>query len=176
MFQRLMGGALVVWLCLMAGCEPVEDPDVPDSQVSVDMAASQDQASSPDGVARAIDAQTQSDVGRGQQDIGPDAHASEDATVDAGRGMRPDGRVPIADAQVIPDANPLNEGDVTVPDLGAHAMPDVAFSLLSAGIFRAQRPLKTVLAIGALAVAAGAYAGLNEGALQRGGWHTRLRA
>ena len=126
MFQRLMGGAFVGWVCLLAGCEPVEDPDVPDSQVSVDVAASQDLAISPDGAARAIDAQTQSDVGRGQQDIGPDAHASEDATVDVGRGILPDVRVPIADAQVIPDANPLDGGDITVPDLGAPVIPDAA--------------------------------------------------
>ena len=41
-------------------------------------------------------------------------------------------------------------------------LPDVAFSLLSAGIFRAARPLKHVLAIGALAVSACAYEGLEE--------------
>ena len=41
-------------------------------------------------------------------------------------------------------------------------LPDVAFSLLSAGIFRGSRPLKHVLGIGALAVSACAYEGLRE--------------
>ena len=41
-------------------------------------------------------------------------------------------------------------------------MADVAFSLLSAGIFRAGKPLSDVLAIGALAVSACEYEGLEE--------------
>lgn len=40
--------------------------------------------------------------------------------------------------------------------------PDVAFCLLSAGIFRASKPLKDVLALGALAVSACVYDGLEE--------------
>jgi len=41
-------------------------------------------------------------------------------------------------------------------------LPDVAFSLLSAGIFRGDRDLRDVLALGILAVKAGAYEGLND--------------
>jgi O-acetyl-ADP-ribose deacetylase (regulator of RNase III) len=44
----------------------------------------------------------------------------------------------------------------------AHGLPDLAFSLLSAGIFRASKPLKDVLAIGLLAVSASAYPGLRD--------------
>ena len=43
----------------------------------------------------------------------------------------------------------------------AHALPDLAFSLLSAGIFRADRPLEHVLAIGLLAASASVYPGLE---------------
>lgn len=39
----------------------------------------------------------------------------------------------------------------------AKAMPAVAFSLLSAGIFRGRRPLRMVLAIGVLAISAGMH-------------------
>lgn len=42
------------------------------------------------------------------------------------------------------------------------SLPDVGFSLLSAGIFRAQKPLKDVLGIGLLAIADCAYDGLEE--------------
>jgi len=41
-------------------------------------------------------------------------------------------------------------------------MRTVAFSLLSAGIFRGRRPLRAVLALGMLAVEANLYAGLEE--------------
>ena len=44
----------------------------------------------------------------------------------------------------------------------AHRMPDVAFCLLSAGIFRGRKSLYDVLAIGALAVSACVYDGLEE--------------
>jgi len=44
----------------------------------------------------------------------------------------------------------------------ANSLPDVAFCLLSSGIFRGSRPLKTVLEIGVLAVWAAAYEGLDE--------------
>ena len=43
-----------------------------------------------------------------------------------------------------------------------HRMPDVAFCLLSAGIFRGRKSLYDVLAIGALAVSACVYDGLEE--------------
>ena len=41
-------------------------------------------------------------------------------------------------------------------------LPNVGFSLLSAGIFRGSKSLKDVLTIGALAVSAMAYEGLEE--------------
>ena len=43
-----------------------------------------------------------------------------------------------------------------------HGLRDVAFCLISAGIFRGSRPLKAVLSIGVLAVAACSYEGLEE--------------
>lgn len=47
----------------------------------------------------------------------------------------------------------------------AKRLPDVACCLLSAGIFRASRPLYDVLAIGALAMSAACYDGLEEALL-----------
>jgi len=44
----------------------------------------------------------------------------------------------------------------------AKALTDIAFCLLSSGIFRGSRPLKAVLEIGVLAVSAAAYEGLDE--------------
>ena len=41
-------------------------------------------------------------------------------------------------------------------------LPDVAFCLLSAGIFRGSKPLQDVMGIGALALSACVYDGLEE--------------
>ena len=46
-----------------------------------------------------------------------------------------------------------------------HGLKDVGFSLISAGIFRASRPLRDVLAIGVLACAACTYEELDEAVL-----------
>ena len=44
----------------------------------------------------------------------------------------------------------------------AKSLKDVAFCLISAGIFRGSRPLRHVLMIGVLALSAAAYDGLEE--------------